>query len=187
MSDQLSFLDRAPDPRHRYFFAISVEPATGARITALGQELRRRHRLRGQPLLTERLHFTLHHLGDYDVEHNGIVDTARGAGAAVEAGCFTVELDRAMDFGGMFVLTGRDGVTELKGFQRMLGESMALAGLGKHVQKNFTPHVTLFYGENGGGEIAVEPIRWIVREFVLIHSLLGETRHTALGRWDLRG
>jgi 2'-5' RNA ligase len=32
----------------------------------------------------------------------------------------------------------------------------------------------------------VEPIRWVVREFVLVHSLLGQTRHEVLGRWALR-
>jgi 2'-5' RNA ligase len=137
-------------------------------------------------MLTERLHFTLHHLGDYDIEHNGIVETARSAGASVTAGCFAVELDRATNFGGMFVLTGGAGVAELKNFQRALGQSMTLAGLGKHVQKNFTPHVTVLYGDNDRREIAVEPIRWTVREFVLIHSLLGETKHTVLGRWNLR-
>jgi 2'-5' RNA ligase len=34
---------------------------------------------------------------------------------------------------------------------------------------------------------AVEPIRWTVREFVLVHSLLGQTRHVPLARWSLGG
>ena len=32
---------------------------------------------------------------------------------------------------------------------------------------------------------AVEPVRWTVREFVLMHSLLGQHRHVPLARWPL--
>jgi len=31
----------------------------------------------------------------------------------------------------------------------------------------------------------VEPFEWTVREFVLIHSLLGRTEYRVLGRWPL--
>ena len=31
----------------------------------------------------------------------------------------------------------------------------------------------------------IEPITWTAREFVLVHSLIGQTRHIPLGRWAL--
>jgi 2'-5' RNA ligase len=31
----------------------------------------------------------------------------------------------------------------------------------------------------------VAPIAWRAREFVLVHSLLGQTRHIPLARWPL--
>jgi 2'-5' RNA ligase len=191
MPMQMSFLDTAPDPKHRYFFGIYVEPAVAERIAAMTRDLRHQHALRGEPLLVERLHVTLHHLGDYDVEHKSIVTTALEAGSAVQAASFDVELDRTASFGGKklspFVLTGMQGVVELKAFQRILGGTMARAGLGKHVEKNFTPHVTLLYDAKRIDQQEIEPISWTVREFALVHSLLGETKHTVLGRWTLRG
>jgi hypothetical protein len=30
-------------------------------------------------------------------------------------------------------------------------------------------------------------VRWVVTDVALIHSRLGEIRHTVLGRWPLRG
>jgi hypothetical protein len=32
----------------------------------------------------------------------------------------------------------------------------------------------------------VETVGWSVREFVLVHSLLGQTRHVLLARWPLQ-
>jgi len=35
------------------------------------------------------------------------------------------------------------------------------------------------------GRHVVETVAWTVREFVLVYSLLGRTRHVPLGRWPL--
>jgi 2'-5' RNA ligase len=50
----------------------------------------------------------------------------------------------------------------------------------------FTPHVTLLYDGMSVAEQPVDPISWTVGEFVLVHSLLGQTRHIILDRWPLR-
>jgi hypothetical protein len=34
---------------------------------------------------------------------------------------------------------------------------------------------------------AVQPVRWVVRDFVLVHSLLGWSKLVPLARWSLRG
>jgi 2'-5' RNA ligase len=47
--------------------------------------------------------------------------------------------------------------------------------------------MTLLYDDRSVAEQAVETIGWTAREFVLVHSLLGQTRHIPLGRWPLRG
>jgi 2'-5' RNA ligase len=51
----------------------------------------------------------------------------------------------------------------------------------------FNPHVTLLYRNSAPFTETVTPFAWEVREFVLIHSLLGQTRHTPLGMWPLKG
>ena len=50
-------------------------------------------------------------------------------------------------------------------------------------KKAFMPHVTLLYAERSVEEHPIEPIRWTVNEFVLIHSMHG---HVHLARWPLR-
>ena len=49
----------------------------------------------------------------------------------------------------------------------------------------FEPHVTLAYDARKIAAEAVAPIGWRVDEFVLVHSLLGRTRHVRLGGWAL--
>jgi 2'-5' RNA ligase len=62
---------------------------------------------------------------------------------------------------------------------------MTRVGLGRWVVPRFTPHLTLLYDNRYVEGRDVEPIAWSVREFVLIHSVLGKTRHIHLGRWPL--
>jgi 2'-5' RNA ligase len=52
---------------------------------------------------------------------------------------------------------------------------------------HYTPHVTLAYGMPWIAARPVDAVSWNVREFVLMHSLLGRTRHIALARWPLAG
>jgi RNA 2',3'-cyclic 3'-phosphodiesterase len=68
-----------------------------------------------------------------------------------------------------------------------LGAALKRAGLGAATQGDFQPHVTLAYDKLRLKPFAVEPVSWTVREFVLVHSLLGRTTHIPLGRWPLRG
>jgi 2'-5' RNA ligase len=54
------------------------------------------------------------------------------------------------------------------------------------IDYRFAPHVTLSYKPDGLGHEFIEPIHWTVTEFLLIESVVGETRHIELGRWPLR-
>ncbi len=47
------------------------------------------------------------------------------------------------------------------------------------------PHVTMLYDRRLVAEQTIEPVRWTVGGFTLIHSLLGRTEHIPLGRWAL--
>jgi 2'-5' RNA ligase len=55
-------------------------------------------------------------------------------------------------------------------------------GMKRLAKREFTPHVTMLYAERRVEECPIEPIRWMVNEFVLIHSRNG---HTHLARWPL--
>ena len=189
VSDQFSLFD-APPIDDRLFFAIFPDPATATSIAQQADALRAGHQLSGRPLAPERLHITLHHLGDHAGLRRDIVAMASEAAEAITSTPFEVTFDRAASFhnGGNnpFVLQGGEGLDALKAFQRDLGLAMARAGLGKLVDKTFTPHVTMLYDRRLVAEQPIAPVQWTVGGFVLIHSLLGRTEHIPLARWTLR-
>ena len=55
----------AKNPTDRLFFALFPDAEAAMQIAGLARSLREEHGLHGQPLREDRLHVTLHHLGDY--------------------------------------------------------------------------------------------------------------------------
>ncbi|MEM5440601.1 2'-5' RNA ligase family protein [Paraburkholderia diazotrophica] len=125
-------------------------------------------------LRTERLHITLHHLGDFAHVPEVAVARACAAAASIDVPPFRVTLDRVASFNGRprhrpLVLTGSTGLDELIDLQQRLGD--ALRGTGLLVSRaRFTPHLTLLYGAGRFDPRTIGPITWTVREFVLIHA-----------------
>lgn len=182
----------APRPTDRLFYALLPDEDTAARIAALARSLHDEHALQGRRLQATRLHVTLHHLGDHAGLPDDVVAKARDAAAAVAMPAFGIAFDSVSSFTGRprnrpLVLRGTMGVVQAVAFQTTLGERMAVAGLGRWIERNFTPHLTLLYDDRSVAPQTIEPIAWTVREFVLVHSLLGRTEHRILGRWPLRG
>lgn len=85
------------------------------------------------------------------------------------------------------VLRAGGELPALDAFYRCLGGAMKKAGLGRRVASNFTPHMTLLYDDRVVEECAIEAVRLTVRDFVLVHSLIGRSRYIELARWSLRG
>lgn len=189
MTDQLS-LFAAPPVTDRLFFATFPDAATAAGVAERAERLRAAHGLSGRPVAADRLHVTLHHLGDHAGVRRDIVAMASEAAASLTFSRFEVTFDRVGSFhnGGNnpFVLQGGEGVSVLKDFQRELGLAMARAGAGRLADKSFTPHMTLLYDRRLVAEEPVEPVTWTVGGFALIHSLLGRTEHISLAHWALR-
>lgn len=183
--------DAAPQLTDRLFFAIFPDPRAAERIASLAQQLREEHGLRGKPLKTERFHITLHHLGDYAGLPKDLVDVACAAAASVAAAPFDVTFDHAASFSTVprnrpFVLRGGDGLASLIAFQQTLGDALKKTVLGRWAKPAYTPHVTLLYDDRSVPEQPVPAVSWKASEFVLIHSLIGQTLHVPLARWPLR-
>jgi RNA 2',3'-cyclic 3'-phosphodiesterase len=191
MPEQLPLpgLEAAPQPTDRLFFAIVPDAATAARIARLAQRLRGLHGLRGRPLAADRLHVTLHFLGDHAGLPLQLVADASAAAASVAVPAFDVAFDRAASFlrprNAPLVLRGGDGLVALTALQRALGAALQAAGLLHAAAVRFTPHVTLLYDDRQVIDEPVDTIAWTVREFVLIDSLIGQGRHVPLARWSL--
>lgn len=177
-------------PTDRLFFAIFPDAETIERIDRLRRDLRSKLNLRGRLHDPSRLHITLHHLGDHPGLREDIVSDARAVAETLQSSAFPVELDRVMSFSRKprnrpFVLRGSSGLTDLVAFQQALGAAMKKTSLRRWVEQSFTPHVTLLYDDAEVPEQSVDPIRWTVGDFALVHSLLRQTRHEVLGRWPL--
>ncbi len=176
---------------HRLFFAAMPDPDAAARMAEIAGGLRVEMHVKARRLRTERLHITLHHLGDFARVPEVIVARACAAATSLDLPPFAVTLDRISSFNGRpghhpLVLTGSAGLDALIGFQQGLGDALRGAGL-RVSRARFTPPLTLLYDESRFAPRAIEPINWTVREFVLIHSWLGKTHYDVKGRWPLRG
>ena len=191
MSQQASFPGFAQAvATDRLFLAIFPDRATAERLAAFAAAQCARHGLRGKPLATDRFHVTLFHLEDSAGLRLDVVEAARAASAQVKAASFDVVFDQVTSFDAHrdtspFVLTSGHGNEPLHSFHSVLGTRLCEAGLGRCVTAGFKPHLTLAYDRHVVEPEPVTPICWRAGEFVLVHSLLGKTRHIPLARWPL--
>jgi 2'-5' RNA ligase len=186
-----------PKPTDRLFFALFPSEEAIPQIVKTSQNLRDQHGLTGKSLSNDRLHVTLHHVGDYAGGlPNGLVEAAQNVAARIAMPAFDVTFDRAMSFAGRprnrpFVLRGNEkhggGLAALMAFQKTMYLAMCRVGLqGPRANAKFAPHVTLMYDDQGIAEQAVEAVSWSAHDFVLVHSLLGQTKHIHLGHWPIQ-
>jgi 2'-5' RNA ligase len=169
----------------RLFFGVVPDAATAAEMHRLAGILKCAHRFGGEPIERGCLHVTLLFLGR---SSQRLVGIAREAAAEVRMLPFDVAFDRTASFGGgqgnrALVLVGDDALKQrVKLLRQMLDAALLRKGLRSFAHRDFTPHLTLIYGERTVDEYPVAPIGWTVNEFVLIHSLHG---HRHLARWPL--
>lgn len=180
-----------PVLEHHVFFAVMPAPDTAARIAGMGGWLRSDVHVKGKPLGAERLHITLHSLGNFVHVSEVIVARACAAAASIDVPPFGVTLDRISSFNGRpgnwpLVLTASARLEALDQLRQKLGKALRAAGL-RVSSARFTPHLTLLYDERKFESRAIEPITWTVRELVLIDSWLGKTHYDIKGRWPLKG
>jgi 2'-5' RNA ligase len=179
-----------PRATDRLFFAVLPDPIVAARLTLLGQELRCRHRLKGKVLAPERLHVSLHHIGDFVSLPDAVTLAAREVAATVHMPGFTAVFNSVASLRGRrdnqpFVLRGDQGIAGLTMLQQALGTAMEKAGLG-HCAAHYSPHETLMYGDRFVADQPLETeVGWPVHEFVLVHSLLGRSCYRPMGRFQL--
>jgi len=179
-----------PSQKERIFFACLPDEAARARIHAFAEESKRRHGFEAALILPEHLHVTLFHLGDWAAFPEEIVRLAKEAAAQVSVAPFGAGFARAESFRNStgvypFVLTG--DLAQWRPVHDALGAALKRVGLGGATQGEFRPHITLTYDKVRVKPSSIEPVGWQVREFVLVHSLLGKTTHNYLGRWQLGG
>jgi 2'-5' RNA ligase len=192
MSDQPSlFASAAPSGTpSSIFFAVFPPPAVAACIAERAGDMRRALGLRGKLLAPDRLHASLHYVGEYEEVPPNMVATADEVVRALNPPAFNVVWDRVASFPNRrptvpCVLLGGDGLVGLADLYQRLGSASHAAGLGHRFDRRYTPHMTLLYDKIRIAEHAVEPIGWTVTSISLVQSLVGQTRYIELKRWAL--
>jgi RNA 2',3'-cyclic 3'-phosphodiesterase len=180
-----------PPSEDRVFFEVVPDADAKASIARLGRRVGADCRLGAEPFDLDRLHVSLCFVGMHADVTDAVLARAHEAASTVRMRPFVVAFNCMTRFSKgsgkrPLVLIGDDGVGGLTALQHALGAAMQQTGFGRRRSPGYTPHITLMYGALPIGEQMIEPIRWTVRDFVLIRSVHGERRHIHLDRWPLR-
>lgn len=128
----------------------------------------------------EKYHCTLLHLGESQTWSSGMLADLCGVLPTVDAEPCSVGFDR-LDRN---LLRGRNGLIGLRDFQRTLARQVGRLGF-PVPDYSFWPHLSLAYGAASDRKAKIDPISWLVTEFLLVRSIHG-VGHEQLGSWPLR-
>jgi 2'-5' RNA ligase len=178
---------RDPGP---VYFALKPEPDVIGPVVSVGNHLCARHELAGS-VRPSVLHMTICAIGYFPVLLEERVETACGVAGRVVAKPFEMILNRVRTYPNgkekpPLVAFADSGVSAVDLFRYALIADLRRNGF-SFPKKLPDPHMTLFYDHRVVAEEPIDQIRWVVRDFVLIHSIYGEGRHELLGQWPLRG
>ena len=170
------------------YFAFKPEPDVTDHVVALGNHLRAKHRLVGKVSPTV-LHMTICPIGHLPELSDERIDAARKVAGNVVAEPFEIVLNRIATYPNgqeklPLVAFADNGAPKAALFRHALIANLRRSGFafGKKLPD---PHMTLFYDRCIVAEEPIDPLRWMVRDFVLVHSIRGEGRHVLLGQWPL--
>ncbi len=171
---------------NRLFFALWPDDATRAALADAARKLQARLQPGGRLEKPERLHATLIFLGDAVPAREEAA--AMQVASLLKADPFSLTLDRAGTFprrSKLWWLGSSQAAREAIALHDALRARLRLAGVSYDL-KSFTPHVTFL--RDAGKTLAptpIEPIRWAVSDFVLVHSQLQPAEYRVIGRWKL--
>lgn len=181
---------RAPDgkpQRYKLFFGLFLPPDDPARVAEKADALCLQHGLTGSPVAADRLHVTLHVVGDFlDKVPLMAVEAARAAAATVVCPPLRIVFDQALSFqyNHAFVLRCDGGSdAAVARLRHTLSLAMRRAGLRSTPER--TPHMTLLYRSPRIPVHPIEPIQWTAHQFALVLSHSGQTHHQWIGYWPL--
>jgi 2'-5' RNA ligase len=176
---------------HRLYFALQPDAGAATRIATLRDGLIQRFGASARAVDAVRWHVSVNFVAaGADAPPPALV--ARAAELAGQAAMppFALAFDRIASWKGRaghrpLVLTGGDGVIGVEMLSQRIHQALAAGGLGARREPAFVPHLTLFWGDHDLSEQPIEPVRWTVRAFALLHTAGG--RQAVLGRWPLAG
>lgn len=191
MGRQFDFFG-ADEVQHNVFLAAAPDTTMIRRAKEAALDTRRRLGLTAVLVSPEHLHVSLLAIGGFSGScPPTVITAARTAAGTVSMAPFKAEFDRIASLSAShgqraLVLTGDgDGVAGFSRLKEALRHALMKAGLRLPRQPSSSPHMTTAYIENRTFDFAIPPIGWTVGRFVLIDSLVGQSRHVHLGQWFL--
>lgn len=175
-----------------YFFAVRPDDQARSSIADAAARFRRAQRVSGVPVPADSLHLSLCPMGRVERLRQPLEQALLAAGAEVRATGFTATLDAAMRCIGKdgqfpFVLCADHATTQAAmTLRKAIADAQRKLGLQVGAVSSFHPHVALQFGPAIDAiEGSITPIQWHVREFVLLRSFFGQSRHEVIGCWPL--
>lgn len=188
--DLLGGVAQQSAPVHRLFFALLPDASTRQQLQQAAQALRSDHaELRARWINPARYHATVHFLGDHAGLRQDVVDAASKAASKLRIPSFEWVLDSAVSFHGRqppCVFRAAVVPAPLQRLWDELRHLLILLGQGRHIERSFSPHVTVAYSQGAMLEHSViEPVPWRVDAIALVHSVVGQADYEILARWTL--
>ena len=186
-----NFPVEAPGHRDRLFFAVIPPLEVAAYIFSLAMRFCVDFDLAWKLLRQERFHCSLYCFPLREGVPNELVKLISKVASRISMAPFDVTFSSAESFvhkprNHPLVLLGNgDEVSALRDFHRSMTVHLMRAGLARFVDTGFLPHVTTLYDDRAISRRPIIPVTWTVKEFVLIHSLVGKTEYRILGSWSL--
>ena len=174
---------------HNVFFGLMPDDTTRERMVEAVEPLRTNHDPQGRWLKPARYHMTLHFLGTFSELPEDRIAAAIRAADGLRSSAFELLLDRAGSFSGGI---GWLGCARVEPSLQHLWEELRQVLAREHVatkgHTRFVPHVTVLRDASKSmPDVAIEPIRWPIREVMLIDSQLGDrNEYRPLGSWKLK-
>jgi 2'-5' RNA ligase len=180
-----------PKRPERLFLGLFPDPPAACEVQSIGRGAAREFGLTGRMLKLERFHTSLIHVSDRKSVRSRDIFAVELAARRVRVAPFELTFSQLGSFSGApkkgrplehpLVLLADDGpILELYALL-----CIGLREFQYRVPEHFRPHLTLSYNEQFVPMRAIEPIRFMVTEFALIHSELWLTRYNILRTWPL--
>jgi 2'-5' RNA ligase len=175
-----------------FFFAVLPDDHARSEIAAVSERFCKSHRVSGSLVGADSFHLLLSPMGSPERPLLSLEGALLAAAADVHVNAFEITLDSAMRFSAKddrfpFVLCTDSHSTESAlRLRKAIAEAQRKIGLQVTGVSSYLPHVTLLHGHAVDAiQEAISPIRWTAREFVLIRSFFGQSRHEVVERWPL--
>ncbi|WP_144377146.1 2'-5' RNA ligase family protein [Mesorhizobium amorphae] len=171
-----------PKKPERLILMVLLETPVSSQALEIATGIQTANRLQAKLRPLKHLHISLQHIRDDNRLREKYVFAAKCAANSVSADAFDVCFDRIVTFPGgrpdkrATVLLG--GSTPLMDLQRKLGAALISNGLRGTL--SFNPHITLFYSSRSVVPQQIDPLRFTVRTFSLVHSERGLTKYNIL-------